>query len=79
MRFISENLSKDTYISLMSQYYPCFKAGEFLEISRRITIQEYTQAEKSLQRYGLFNGWVQESHGLERFAGTNIKTNLSDA
>ena len=73
MRFISEELSKDTYISLMSQYYPCFKAEEFPELSRRITPKEYEEAQNSMERYGLHNGWIQESGGLARFAGTNIK------
>lgn len=73
MRFISEELSKDTYISLMSQYYPCFKAEEFPELSRRITTKEYEEAQNSMERYGLHNGWTQESGGVARFAGTNIK------
>ena len=73
MKFIAEELCPDTYISLMSQYFPCYRAGEFKEISRRITFQEYAGAEKAMQKYGLNNGWIQESRGLERFAGTNIK------
>ena len=73
MRFIGDELSADTYISLMSQYFPCYKAGQFTEISRRITPEEYTEAKRIMQRYGLNKGWLQESYGLERFAGINIK------
>jgi len=76
MRFIAQELSKDTYISLMSQYYPCFKAGEFPELSRRITQEEYQEAQKAMESHGLSNGWIQESGGLERFAGTNIKPSI---
>jgi putative pyruvate formate lyase activating enzyme len=73
MKFIAEEVSKDTYISLMSQYIPYYKAREFKEISRRITYKEYADARQIMQKYGLSNGWVQESYGLERFAGVNIK------
>ena len=77
MCFISRELSKDTYLSLMSQYYPCFKAEEFAGLSRRITQKEYKKAQSSMERYGLHNGWIQESGGLARFAGTNIKPSIS--
>lgn len=73
MRFIRDELSPDTYISLMSQYFPCYKAGQLPEISRRITDEEYEEAKGIMQSYGLNNGWLQESYGLERFAGINIK------
>lgn len=73
MKFISAELSKDTYISLMSQYFPCYKADKLKEISRRITLEEYAQAKTGMEKYGLFNGWTQDGGGLERFAGTNIK------
>lgn len=76
MQFISSELSKETFVSLMSQYFPCFKSNEFPEISRRITYEEYEKAKQAMQRYGLCNGWIQESYGLERFAGVNIKPNI---
>ena len=73
MKFIAGELSTDSYISLMSQYFPCYKAVEFKDIARRITYEEYQDAKMIMKKYGLFNGWTQESGGLERFAGTNIK------
>lgn len=77
MQFISTQLSKDTYISLMSQFFPCYKAGHYKEIERRITFEEYESAKESMRRCGLSNGWLQESGGLDRFAGTNIKPMLN--
>ncbi len=76
MNFIASELSPDSYISLMSQYSPYYKASSFKELSRRLTYQEYLAAKKIMQKYGLSNGWVQESFGLERFAGVNIKPSL---
>lgn len=73
MEFISKKLSPETYISLMSQYKPCFNSSKFPELSRKITLSEYEKAEEIMRKYDLHNGWVQESHGLDRFAGINIK------
>lgn len=76
MRFISHRLSKDTWISLMSQYFPCHRSEDYPEISRRITREEYGEAMSIMYSYGLHNGWVQDEQGLDRFAGINIKGNI---
>jgi putative pyruvate formate lyase activating enzyme len=60
MKFLAEEISKDVYISLMSQYFPAYRAQEFEEIDRRITPEEYDEAYEIMQKYGLENGWVQE-------------------
>ncbi|TAN60951.1 radical SAM protein [bacterium] len=75
-RFISQRLSKDTWISLMSQYFPCHKAQDYPEISRRVTQEEYLRAMNIMYSCGLHNGWVQDEQGLDRFAGINIKGNI---
>lgn len=76
MQFISQKLSKKVYISLMSQYQPYYEAHKYPEISRPINQQEYQEAVNCLTKYGLENGWIQESRGLERFAGVHIKRNI---
>ncbi len=55
MQWIAKNLPKDTYINIMSQYTPVFKASEFPEINRRVTRQEYTNAVNAARRAGLNN------------------------
>ncbi len=60
MKFLAEEVSRDVYISLMSQYFPAHKAHEFKELSRRITAGEYDEACKIMEKYGLENGWTQE-------------------
>ena len=60
MKFLAEEISKDAYISLMSQYFPAYKAHEIPELSRKITSEEYDEAYQIMQGYGLENGWVQE-------------------
>ena len=76
MRFIAEDLSRDTYISLMSQYLPYHKAVEFKAINRRLKLKEYAEAKEIMAKCGLPNGWTQDSYGAERFAGVNIKSIL---
>jgi len=78
MRFLAEEISPETYISLMSQYFPCHKAGTFKELNRRITREEFDAAQQAMETYGLHNGWTQESGGLPRFAGTNIKPSFDE-
>jgi putative pyruvate formate lyase activating enzyme len=60
MKFLAEEISTDVYISLMSQYFPAFKAKEYKEINRRIVEKEYDDAYDIKMKYGLKNGWVQE-------------------
>jgi len=73
MQFIAQELSLDTYIGLMSQYFPCYNASSFKELNRCITAEEYEEAKTIMERLDLHNGWTQEDGGLMRFAGANIK------
>lgn len=47
-------------ISLMSQYFPCYKALEHPLLNRRIHREEYDTAVNALHELGFENGWVQE-------------------
>ena len=53
LKFVAENLSKNTYINLMAQYRPEYKAFDYPEISRRIKRSEYEEAKKWAKKYGL--------------------------
>lgn len=55
MQWIAANLPKNTYVNIMSQYTPVFRAGEFPEIARRITVAEYNHAVNAARRAGLTN------------------------
>lgn len=58
--WIAKELSQETYISLMAQYFPAYQVSEHSLLSRRINQVEYQKARTILERYGLQNGWVQE-------------------
>lgn len=53
MRFIAEEVSPDTYVNLMDQYRPCFRADEYEGLSRRITTEEFAEAVRMAQTAGL--------------------------
>jgi len=54
-------IDKKIYLSLMSQYYPVYRAAEFPEINCSVTAKEVAAAEKKKFALGLENGWTQES------------------
>ncbi len=54
MRFIAEELSRDSYVNVMAQYRPAHKALRYPELSRRISGEEYRSALASARRHGLW-------------------------
>jgi putative pyruvate formate lyase activating enzyme len=59
MKWIADNLPKDTYVNIMSQYRPMYKAFDYPEIARRITRDEYMTVIKAAQSAGLTNLDIQ--------------------
>jgi putative pyruvate formate lyase activating enzyme len=61
IEWIAQNLPKDTYLNIMSQYRPMYRASEYPEISRRLTREEYAGAVEWARAAGLTNldiqGW----------------------
>ena len=62
IEWIAKNLPKDTYLNLMSQYRPMYKAFEYPEISRKITRKEYTDTINWAKAAGLTNLDIQGYH-----------------
>lgn len=53
MGFIVDEISKDTYINIMDQYRPEYRAGEHPPLNRRITSHEYKEAVRMARNAGL--------------------------
>ena len=53
VRFLRDEISPDTYINVMAQYRPCYRAYELPPLNRRITDQEYARAVALAQEAGL--------------------------
>lgn len=59
IRFIAEEVSPDTFTTIMMQYHPFHRASEFPEINRHITREEYDRALSSARRAGLTHIYQQ--------------------
>lgn len=53
LQFLAEEISKSVYLNLMDQYHPAYQAGNYKELNRPITTQEYQQALAAARRWGL--------------------------
>jgi len=57
LRFIAEEISVRSYVNIMDQYRPEYRAREYPEINRRITQIEYLEATQWAKRYQLYRGF----------------------
>jgi putative pyruvate formate lyase activating enzyme len=53
IQFVARELSPRTYVNLMAQYRPEYRAQDYPEIARRLTRNEYAEAREWAKRYGL--------------------------
>lgn len=65
LKWIRENLGKDTYVSLMAQYFPCYKAEGDKDIGRKITEEEYLKVTEYFNSLELHNGYMQDIEECE--------------
>ncbi|MDD4202678.1 MAG: radical SAM protein, partial [Candidatus Omnitrophica bacterium] len=75
LEWIEQNISNKVHISLMSQYYPIYKAKESPELNRKLTYEEYSVVNNKLNELGFSNGWVQDNPEQmdDSFGGHRIK------
>jgi putative pyruvate formate lyase activating enzyme len=52
LRFLAEEVSPRTYLNLMDQYHPCYRADEYPPLDRSVDREEYGQALMLAKRYG---------------------------
>jgi putative pyruvate formate lyase activating enzyme len=53
LAFLANEISRNTYLNLMDQYRPCYRADEYPELDRPITAAEYRDALAIAARLGL--------------------------
>jgi pyruvate-formate lyase-activating enzyme len=56
VRFLAEEISRETYLNIMEQYRPCGEAQDHRDIDRSITAEEYGRARDCAARAGLHRG-----------------------
>jgi putative pyruvate formate lyase activating enzyme len=57
--WIAQSLPKDTYVNIMAQYRPMYKASEYPAISRRLKRREYSEVVEYARQAGLTNLDIQ--------------------
>ena len=60
LKWIKNNLPSNVYVSIMAQYFPCFKALEDDKICRKLSKREYKKIEEYIYLLGLENGYLQD-------------------
>jgi putative pyruvate formate lyase activating enzyme len=53
MGFLAREVSMDTYVNLMDQYHPCYRADRYPPLDRTPTPEEYARALATARRAGL--------------------------
>lgn len=67
LEYIAETFRPgDILFSLMRQYLPYGRASEFPEINRRITDEEYAEAESYMEACGIEDGYVQQKESSDK-------------
>lgn len=65
-RFLGREVSKNTYLNIMAQYRPCFKAFDIPELSRSLSSQEFADALALARKNGLHRLDRVEDRSLAR-------------
>ncbi len=60
MAFISAELSMDTYVNIMLQYHPEYKAGSYHELNRSPLLSEYDEVIEIAKKKGLHRGFKKK-------------------
>jgi len=55
VRWVVSELGRDTFVTIMDQYRPMFRANDFPPLDRRITAAEFAQAKRWAREAGLHN------------------------
>jgi putative pyruvate formate lyase activating enzyme len=65
MEWIAAELPLDTYVNIMAQYTPHYKAFELPRISRRVTYEEYYSVVERARELGLTRLDIASLHWLQ--------------
>ena len=60
LKWIKQNMPEGTYISLMAQYFPTYKAVQEPLLNRKLTKKEYKEIEQYFYTLNFENGYIQE-------------------
>ena len=58
--FVANEISADTYMSVMAQYHTANISHTIEELNRKVSQEEYDKVLEDFDNAGLYNGWLQE-------------------
>ena len=61
LQWIAGHIGTETYISLMNQYFPVYKATKIPALNQPISKAMFKSAQRSLLKLGFKNGWWQDA------------------
>lgn len=64
LKRISKNINKRVLVSVMSQYFPTYKAMETEDINRKLSEEEYNEIKNTIEKFGI-NGYFQDMENNE--------------
>jgi putative pyruvate formate lyase activating enzyme len=53
LKFLAKEISLNTYVNIMDQYHPCYRADEYPLLDQRLTRQEFQEALQAARELGL--------------------------
>lgn len=60
LKWIKYNLPQNTYISVMAQYFPTYKAKDDAFLNRKLSQKEWQEIENYIEQLEFENGFIQE-------------------
>lgn len=78
LSYIRSHIGSEVHISLMSQYFPLYRANDYPQLARPITKEEYFLAASKMEELGFELGWIQPYTGCsdDEFIGENFAQNV---
>jgi len=67
LTWLVNEVSPTVTVSIMSQYFPAHRASQVPSLSRIISLSEYSEVVKLVDRLGIENGWLQEMGASENY------------
>jgi len=60
LKWFADNMRRETYISVMTQYFPTYKSNNYPDINRKINKKEYQEIEDYIYEINIQNGYMQD-------------------
>lgn len=71
--WIKDNLGNATIVSIMNQYFPCYKAKDYPEINRKVRGIEYSRVVRYAEKLGFNNAYTQDNSSASQEYVPNFK------